>query len=542
MMKLRWTFLFVALTVFLTACPEPVKPVAAKITLGADPTSLAAAGGPVKLTATIDSGTVTSVDFLADGASVGVDSDGSDGFSVTPTVPANTGAAKTIKYVAAGTTASGTVNSNEVSVTQAGTSTTGGPVAPDATRASYTGLALSSGAATAPAGLSIIAAEVTGVDGAVTAATKKSAKGADVVITAGANKLSFTYTPNAATGTDTFTYTVTKNGQSKDGTVTITLTASPVVATVTNLTELEGATGVDDANKIVLLNADVTCSGTNTGTCAPVQTGQTLLGKGSVTVGTGATAITLSNNIATKPKLKAGTTQTMITMGNNATVAGIDIDNNSPTVSNIFRAIKVVDTVTGTLTLKDVTITMGGSINDAIQIGDTDPDATPDRNLTVIMDGVTVTGLASGKTGVTILLPKSVTMTKSLVEFDAANTAGTGIFIVGAASSITVDDVDVKSSAVEAAPFNPTDQNASNPAFSVFKKAAAGNMALSIKNTTMTLGTPANQAVAFFLNGAGAGKMQIAAGSSGNSTNAAVTSRVIAKTGLVENVANLVFQ
>jgi hypothetical protein len=113
MMKLRWAVLLAALTAFLTACPGPGPDTdPAAISLAVSPTSLPTAGGEVTLTVTVDSGIVTEVDFLADGTSVGKDSDGSDGFSVKHTVPANTATtAKTIKYVATGTTDTGTVKS-----------------------------------------------------------------------------------------------------------------------------------------------------------------------------------------------------------------------------------------------------------------------------------------------------------------------------------------------------------------------------------------------------------------------------------------------
>lgn len=117
-MKLRWASL-IALVLFLAACGEPPDDgsnnTTPKITLTADRTSVTANGGKVKLTVKVDSGTVTDFDFQENGVSKQKGKEP----TATINVPANTGAAKQLKYKVVGTIEGGTVQSNEVTVNQA---------------------------------------------------------------------------------------------------------------------------------------------------------------------------------------------------------------------------------------------------------------------------------------------------------------------------------------------------------------------------------------------------------------------------------------
>jgi hypothetical protein len=128
MMKLRWLSLM-ALVLFLAACGDPVEPPpAAAITLVATPATLTNAGGQVKLDVTVDSGTVTAVEFFEN--NVSINKDATAPFTFTKTVPANTGAAKDFIYRAVGTTDTGTVASENKTVKQAAGGTTPPPPPP----------------------------------------------------------------------------------------------------------------------------------------------------------------------------------------------------------------------------------------------------------------------------------------------------------------------------------------------------------------------------------------------------------------------------
>jgi hypothetical protein len=525
MMRLRWTLLFAALAVFLTACPGPEIPQPAKISLVADPTSLPAAGGEVTLTVTVDEGTVTSVDFLADGTSVGTDGDGGDGFSVKYTVPANTATtAKTIKFVATGTAGSATVNSNEVDVTQAAAPNPGTSVAPDKTINTVAGIPTVSGIAAT--GLQAVAAEVTGVQGTVSTTVARAPTKGTVVIQAGTNQLKFTYTPNAgATGTDSFQYTA-KNGNAAAATGTITLNLAKTVrapnAAGTTLTNLNEA-GVNEV-VVVTGTGDIACA---VDPCVNLENGQVILGNGTVTIGD----VTLTNSAAKRSivaNMGVGDLATVIKLANDVTVQGINISSGANNAgNNIFRAITDFGgpLVTGAITLKDIDINMGGSTAASIDIG---TEIAADRANTIVMDDVTVAGLNDGATGITIKSAGSVSIINVsptvTVAYDVGNILGTGISIVGANTTIVLDGAAVTSAA------NDNDADPTNappsPAFTINKTGVGTTMSLTVKNTRTTVGATGT---AFHLTGAG-GPIAVQAGSTGNVVNPATAVRVV-KTG-----------
>jgi large repetitive protein len=523
MMKSRWIVALLALTVFLTACPGPDEPTPARISLGADVTSLPATGGPVALTVTVAEGTVTSVEFFADDVSVGVDSDGGDGFTTTFTAPANTATTeKTITFVATGTTDAGNVNSNEISVTQAAAPSPDESVAPSITINTVAGVPTVSGIAAT--GLQAVAAEVTGVQGTVSTTPAQAPTKGTVVIQAGTNQLRFTYTPNAgATGTDSFRYTAT-NGSAAPATGTITLNLARTVRTPnaagTTLANLDEA----GTNEIVVVTGTgiISCAADPCVTMAP---GQVILGNGTVTIGD----ITLTNsnarrnivaNITPSPTLSA---TTVIALGNDAIVQGIGIRTAAANPGSIYEAIAAGD-ITGTVTIKDVEIDMGDSVRDAIRIGNDPGTPAPDRNNIVTVSNVTIASVVSGRSGIEINYASSVSITNSVasavtVQYDAGNTAGTGVSIVGANTTTVLDGVAVVSSASD------NDADAGNaPTSSAFliNKTGAGTMSLTVRGTRSTVGGPVagppalGAGVGFHLTGNGAGTIAVQNGSSGN--------------------------
>jgi hypothetical protein len=534
MMKLRWAILFTALTVFLTACPGPAPvPGTAKLTLAATPNPVPTAGAPVKLDATITEGAanVASVDFAVKDATtaLGTDSDAANGFSFTTATPIT---AATTFVATARNAANEAIGSAEVAVTVTAGPPPGSSVAPSKTIITVSGIPTVSGKAAT--GLQAVAAEVTGVQGTTTPeASKATSKGTVVIETSAANKLQFTYTPSAtATGTDTFQYTV-KNGTAAPATGTITLNlAKKVLAPVaaTTLTDINSAV----ANEVVVITGtgDITCA---VDPCVNLEAGQVLLGNGAGKIGD----VTVTNSAAKRTIVAnpaVGNLATVIKLANDVTVQGINISSGANNAgNNIFRAVTDFGgpLVTGAITLKDIDINMGASTAGAIDIG---TEVAADRANTIVLDDVTIAGLNNGAPGISINSAGSVSIINVAptvtVAYDAANTAGTGVSIVGVNTTVVLDGAAVTSAAVD------NDADATNappsPAFTI-NKTGAGTMSLTVKNTRTTVGAavaPNGPGTAFHLTGNGAGTMAVQAGSTGNSVTPATATRVV-KSGTV---------
>jgi hypothetical protein len=460
MMKLRWAILFTALTVFLTACPEPVKPVAAKITLGADPTSLTAAGGPVKLTATIDEGTVTSVDFLADGASVGVDSDGSDGFSVTNTVAANAGAAKTIKYVAAGTTTSGTVNSNEVSVSQAGTSS----------GVTLTLAATPNPVPTAGAPVKLDATITAGAD--KVKSVEFSIKDQTTVLKkVSAAPYTFTTTTPVTVAT-TFVATAKDAAGVTLGTpaeVAVTVGAGPAVpagatiaATLADIRDATDATPATGAAATIVLTTDITC---DRDPCIKLLAGQKLLGANAE-----------GKNLLTTPTRKIttnGSGARVIEMANNTEVGGFDFVG-----TGIYNAVDSPATITGSVTIKNIKIGV----------------ATLNAPLILKSKGaVTIEGLEIPNTTRTTDIEgfSSLTVTRSTISYTLPPLGPTGptwAFLAASKNgTISIDGLTITSNLSDPTIFNP---------FFVNQILGAGTLNVTVKNSRVVVPAGAGTATA----------------------------------------------
>jgi hypothetical protein len=337
MMKLRWAILFTALTVFLTACPAPIK--TATLDLTAAPNPVPAGGAPVTLTATVTAGAenVASVDFaVKDDASVlNTDSDGSNGYSfTTATITADT------TFVATARDSAGAaLGSKEVAVTVATSSTV-----------TLTLTATPNPVPTGGAPVKLDATITAGAD--KVKSVEFSIKGQTAVL----NKVSAA--PYTFTTTTPVTVATTFVATAKDaagvtlGTpaeVAVTVGAGPAVpagATIATTQAEIVAAPATGAGATIVVKADIVCPPpTVADPCIKLKPTQKLLG-----------ATADGKNLLTTPTRKIttdGAGARVIEMANNTEVGGFDFVG-----TGIYNAVDAPAAVTGPITIKNIKISV----------------------------------------------------------------------------------------------------------------------------------------------------------------------------------------
>jgi hypothetical protein len=490
MMKLRWAILFTALTVFLTACPSPVDPVVLGVKLSVDKPSLTAAG-TVTLTADITSGTATKVDFFIKGqaAAIATDDTAADGFKATPNVAATT------TYVATATDAAGvTANSNEVAVTVTTTGTVAFTLTATPNPVPVGG---------APVKLTTVftlgADKVKSVDFAVKggATLNKDTTGPD-----------FSFTTAAITAATTFVATAKDAGGTSLATAEVAVTVggpgSGATVNATTLAEIKGAP--ENANIVVKNNIACTNNGFQGGDpCIQLKQGQKLAA--------GAAGIKISTDLPGGPSVPGNSDDsakvTVVKMANNTAVEGFTFDG-----TDIYTAIEAPKTVTDLVIVKDVTITVATS-------------NTPVRMESV--GDVTITNLTFTTTkAISIIGFKKATFTglKLTINRPApvapATSAGPALAIQSgtATSELILDGLDLTTNLGGAG----NDGLLIQPDDGV----KSTSMKATVKNSKVTFPVAdIATSIAFNFNvGTLGGKIDIQAGSTGNSTNSTDPAKV----------------
>jgi hypothetical protein len=487
MMKLRWAILFTALTVFLTACPEPI--VNATVDLVANPNPVPAGGAPVALTATITEGAenVVSVDFAVkdEASALGSDGDGSDGYSFTTTTPVT---ADTTFVATARDSGGAAIGSGEVAVIVSAqtTVTVNLTATPNPVPAGGAPVTLN---ATITAGLDQVRSVAFSIKGASTNLN---------IDNDGSNGFSFTTTD--VTIDTTFVATARGTGGTTLATdeVTVTVATIPLpgsgdTVNATSIAEINAA----PVNANIVVGQNIICSQTadqGGDPCITLKEGQKL--------SAGAPDLRITTNIPTGPGNSDGTAvATVVKMTNNTAVEGFLFAG-----PDIYTALEATSDITGPIFLKNVTINVATD-NAPIRMQSTGAVTIEGLRMQDSTKAITLDGFSSlTLLDSTLSFNLPLTDTRALLISDAASTTSEAV-------SVTVDGLTLTS-------------NLGGPDFSpvLFSKFRAVSTNVVFKDSRIVL-PPANLAdgvAVNFTRGGGVTSQYVidSTTSTGNSTNA----------------------
>jgi Bacterial Ig domain len=447
--KIGLALLLAALTMLLTACPDPMTELKPEIRLSADK-SVITGSGAVTLMVEVLEGKVDSVTFTANkGPAIPPVTSPNSAGDFVQTVTVN----ETTTFTATATGPGGTTTTPAAeAVTVTVTPSTETPVAPPQTFKTYKEVALLYGVT--PTGFSATSpVTVQGIKGDVAAATDQTTKeGGKVSIVAGKDVLAFNYRPAPGfVGSDDFEYTVSLNGKTETGTITVTVADLPVdIFKISTLEDLNST----EANQTVLVTKEIPCS---TNPCVRLLEGQTLTGK--VTTQEGITLISPTARIVANipdtrqpgtpscnPELLPNCLETrVVELADNSSVKNLEI---SGTGSRYFVAIfgTTYDDgstrLEGDINVEDVIIknSNGKPIYLKCQLPACDPNIQyGEYDLTI--NNVRI---ESAFDTVVIGSPGKLTFTNSFIELKPPFGDNVGIDIVDTiGASLTLDNVDV---------------------------------------------------------------------------------------------------
>lgn len=280
-----------------------------------------------------------------------------------------------------------------------------------------------------------------------------------------------TYTPNAGfTGTDTFTFKANDGtDDSNTATVTVTVTGNVVIDSTT--ADFDAAIAGSAAGDVISIAA---------GTYSPVSTitlkeGQSLVGAGSGTVtinrpSSGGASIALAN----------GVTISGVTL-NHANAAGDatgDTGNGSGDSGIIGE-----DTVTGTITIDDVTIIRTGGYGIYFREASPSDAASPGMLYDIVINNVTIT--SPGNTGILINDAGVVTINGSTVTGVPAKAAAAAPLEAVNGRGIQIESEYATTASLSGNTVSTT--NSDTRAYYFFKNNAFGRGPATDNNMTITL-------------------------------------------------------